>query len=167
MHSGWSDSGTNSSKIYIGWARFATHCHPHSDSVAKVACIVFSSVYLRVCVSVNGMTPEPFEILSWKFCESKTWSNSKARMNTKMAAFLCTAARAGGDSMSLTFCIWFCFNLQIFPDREIVSTRQSFHDSKTTSIFFQANWFFVVVWFYLLFFWVFGRCGNNSRCPSV
>ena len=68
-----------------------------SDSVVKVV-LLFSSV-LCVCLFVNTITLEPFEISSWKFYRSKIWA--EARTSSKMAAFCCTVAHGGDDLTSL------------------------------------------------------------------
>jgi len=60
-----------------------------SDSVVKVV-LLFSSV-LCVCLFINTITLEPFEVSSWKFYRSKIWSETWT--NSKMAAFCCTVAR--------------------------------------------------------------------------
>ena len=57
---------------------------------------------MGVCLFVNTITLEPFEISSRNFYGSKMWSN--ARTSSKMAALHSDALRrAGGDLTSLAF----------------------------------------------------------------
>ena len=79
-------------------------CLPSAQrSVARWYCFQYS-VRLWVCLFVNTITLEPFEISWWNFSGSKIWS--KAWMSSKAAAFRFTAARRSGFYLEwwCTFC---------------------------------------------------------------